>query len=194
MFYLLNKSRLPKSKHRLLKLIPEKCDVEAFHQLNNLKTNILEFVKSGDSLCICSKNCGNGKTTWAIKLMQAFFNGVWFGNRYRTRAVFINVPNFMTKLRENISNKDEELEQLLTDLETADLVIWDDIAACTIKEFDHLNLYSYIDGRILNEKSNIFTSNLIGEAFKTAIGERLYSRVWNKSIKVEFKGLDRRGE
>lgn len=192
MFYLMNKSRLPKSQHKIHRLKPEQCDVQAFKKLSKIKADIVNFVKEGKNLYIYSKNCGNGKTTWSIKFMQSYFNGVWFGNRYRMRAIFVNVPLFMIKLRENISNKSEDFIELLEELMLADLVIWDDIAACTLKEYDYMNLLGYVDNRIIEGKSNIFTGNLGENGIIQALGERLASRIWNNSARVELLGLDRR--
>ena len=42
----------------------------------------------------------------------------------------------------------------------ADLVIWDDIAATKLGDFDQANLLTYIDQRKLQGLSKIFTGNL----------------------------------
>ena len=41
-------------------------------------------------------------------------------------------------------------------------------------------------------KSNIFTSNLGKRELTNALGERLASRICNKSIDIELKGSDKR--
>ena len=74
-----------------------------------------------------------------------------------------------------------------------DLVIWDDIAAGKLTDYDHTNLLTYIDQRKLNGKSNIYTGNLNEEELIVALGNRLKSRVWNDSSTVELFGIDRRG-
>ena len=194
MFYLLHNSRIPVNRHRIHGLKPDDCDKESFRKLKDIKLNIEEFVAQGKNLYLYSTTCGNGKTTWAIKLMQSYFDKIWFGNRYSTRALFIHVPMFMVKLRENISNKSESFMQLLDDLTEVDLVVWDDIAACNLKEYDYMNLVGYIDNRLLSGKSNIFTGNLGEEKIMQVLGERLASRVWRNSRRIELAGFDRRGE
>ena len=192
MYYLMENSNIPKAKQFKNKLIPLPEDVENFQFLNNIKKDILNFVHEGENLYIYSAEFGNGKTTWAIKLMQAYFDKCWLGNGFRIRGLFIHVPTFLTKCKDVISNKDNEFEELKQNLLTVDLVIWDDIATGKLSEFDHNNLLTYIDQRKLNGKSNIFTGNLNEKELTTAVGNRLKSRVWNDSSIVEIYGKDRR--
>lgn len=99
---------------------------------------------------------------------------------------------FLQKIKEGISKKDEDFELLKSRLLTVDLVIWDDIAATKLGDFDHANLLTYIDQRKLQQLSNIYTGNLSQEQLQDALGNRLASRVWNDSIPVRFVGADRR--
>lgn len=194
MHYLINNSNLPKSKQKPDVLYPDTIDLELFIALANLKDNILHFVEEGNNLYLYSRSFGNGKTSWAIKLMLKYLDEVWCGNGFRTRAIFINVPTFLTKLKENISTKDPEFNRVRNLLDKADLVIWDDIAASKLSDYDYTNLLTYIDSRCLNNKSNIYTGNLDGEEIVNALGNRLASRVYNGSLIAEFKGTDKRGD
>jgi len=162
-------------------------------QLKEIKDNIIDFVEQGCSLYLYSENTGNGKTSWAIKLMQKYFDSVWAGNGFRCRGVFIHVPTFLTKIKEGISRKDEDFELLRSRLLEADIVIWDDIASGKLGDFDHTNLITYIDQRKLNRLSNIYTGNIGGEQLSESLGVRLASRVWKDSLQVEIIGADRRG-
>jgi len=186
-------SGIPRNKQYSVLLTPSKKDVQAFVTLKEIKDNIIAFVENGESVYIYSHNFGNGKTTWAIKLMQKYFDKVWAGNGFRCRGIFIHVPTFLTKIKEGISRKDEDFETLKSRLMTVDLVIWDDIAATKLGDFDHANLLTYIDQRKLNQLSNIYTGNLDRDELQEALGNRLASRVWNDSIRVKFVGADRRG-
>ena len=125
--------------------------------------------------------------------MQEYFNQIWFGNRFRCRGLFIFVPAFLTNIKRNISNPTEEFNEFLDRILEADLVIWDDIGANKLSDFDHTQLLTYIDQRKLNMKSNIYTGNLKYEQLMEYVGARLTSRIWNDSIIVELVGLDRRG-
>lgn len=195
MFYLMNTSGIPEKRQYPVILMPEECDYEAFVFLRDkIKKDIVNFVSGGKSLYIYSEGFGNGKTSWAVKMMQSYFDKIWSGNGFKTKGLFINVPTFMKQLRENISNKDELFFHKLSMLPHVPLVIWDDIAACTLKDYDHMNLLSFIDERLLNGLSNIYTGNLGEDKIAEALGNRLASRVFNQSIKVELFGIDRRGE
>ena len=73
------------------------------------------------------------------------------------------------------------------------MVIWDDIGANKLSDYDHTQLLTYIDQRKLNLKSNIYTGNLNYDQLMNTVGARLTSRVWNDSTVVELVGVDRRG-
>lgn len=192
MYYLMEMSNIPKAKQFKNELVPGPDDIENFKFLANIKTDIINFVKNGENLYIYSQNFGNGKTTWAIKIMQSYFDKIWLGNGFNIRGLFIHVPTFITKCKDVISNRDEDFEKLKLRLMDVDLVIWDDIATGKLSEFDHNNLLTYIDQRKLNGKANIYTGNLNEEELKIAVGNRLKSRIWNDSSIVEIYGRDRR--
>lgn len=193
MHYLMNNSGIPKGRQHPVLLTPAEIDRPAFIRLKGIKDDILEFVDDGHSLYLYSQKFGNGKTTWAIKLMQQYFNNVWNGNGFKPRAIFVNVPTFLTKIKEGISRKDEDFELLRERIPEVDLVVWDDIAATKLSDFDHTMLLTYIDQRKLNNLSNIYTGNLSPSELPSALGNRLSSRVYNDSLTIELKGNDRRG-
>lgn len=193
MHFLMSNSGIPVNRQYPVSLIPAKQDVDSFLVLRDIKDNIVEFVQRGESAYIYSANFGNGKTTWAIKLLQKYFDEVWAGNGFRCRGIFVHVPTFLSKIRDGISKKDEDFELLKSRLPSVDIVVWDDIAATKLSDYDHANLLTYIDQRKLNALSNIYTGNLAQAELAAALGNRLASRVWNDSEAVEFIGADRRG-
>ena len=193
MDYLIVTSGLPDSKRKPLRLIPEEVDLDSFRRLKNVKDDILNFVKTGSSLYIYSTTPGNGKTSWAIKLLMKFFDQIWAGNGFKTRGLFINVPNFLRQVTENVTNPSNDFIELKQLIASADLVVWDDIGSTKLSDYDHKNLLSFIDQRILAERSNIYTGNLPGSSLPEALGQRLASRVYNESSVVELRGQDRRG-
>ena len=192
MNYLMESAKIPKGNQFKNELIPQPIDVENFRFLAEIKNDIVNFVKNGENLYIYSTHFGNGKTTWAIKLMQNYFNLIWAGNGFTQRGLFIHVPSFLTKFKEVMNKKDEEFEDMKKQLLKVDLVIWDDIAAGKLSDYDHTNLLTYIDQRKLNGKSNIYTGNLDGSELTDAVGNRLKSRIWNDSSTVQIFGKDRR--
>lgn len=191
--YLLYASGLPKARHKTERLIPQKVDVESFRYLGRVLGNVESFVAQGHNLYIYSVKFGNGKTSWAIKILQKYFSRIWAGNGFRPRGVFMHVPTFLNTLKSTISCPDIEFNRIRSLLPHADVVVWDDIAATKLSDYDHGQLLSYIDQRVLNGLSNIYTGNLDGTNIANAIGNRLASRVWNLSEKVRLEGEDSRG-
>ena len=191
MKYLMDNSGIPSSR-QYPKPLNGGSDYDAFCYLADIKNDIVNFVKNGENLYICSNNTGNGKTSWAIKLMLKYFDEVWAGNGFRTRGMFVHVPTLLNQLKNFDSPLPQEYKENLV---KADLIIWDDIASVPISNYDNSQLLSYIDQRALNDKSNIYTGNITNiDDLEKTVGSRLASRVWNSSEIVKFVGLDRRGE
>lgn len=193
MHFLMNTSGLPANKQYKQELVPPDQDYKAFLALQEIKDNIVEFVEQGHNLYLCSKNFGNGKTSWAVKLLQQYFDRVWAGNGFRVRGIFVHVPTFLFKIRDSISNRDTDFDTLRSRLLEADIVVWDDIAATKLSDYDHANLLTYIDQRTFAGKTNIYTGNIVDKEIFSALGNRLASRVFNESRIIELVGLDKRG-
>ena len=168
-------------------------DTEAFKQLKEIETNIISFVSDGDSLYIHSTICGNGKTSWALRMIQAYFNKIWHKCGLECKALFINVPRLLLALKDNISEKSEYVSHIKENILNADLVVWDEVGSKGLSQFEHENILSFINARIDTGKSNIYTSNLSDEELHVALGDRLYSRIVNNSISIELMGADKRG-
>jgi len=192
MLSLVQQSNIPPSKWVPLKLRPGK-DRLALIRLQEIKDDIENWTKKGGNLYIYSDTFGNGKTSWAIKLMLAYFNKIWAGNGFRRRGIFVSVPEFIDRNREIINNRDEEFVKIREDLLKCDLVIWDDISSIKLTDFNHAILFNYIDARMLANKANIFTGNVDYEGMVKNLGGRLASRIWNGSEIVQFVDQDKRG-
>lgn len=194
MRYLLKQSRVPSVSLMTKKLVPFKVDLESFRRLNTIKHGIESFVEEGRNLYIYSTNYGNGKTSWASKLLGAYFSKVWAGNGFVPRGAFVHVPTFLRKNLEVIGHPDQDFEDFKEVIRTCDLVVWDDIGSTYITDYDYKSMLSEVDNRILHKRSNIFTGNLDGDQFRKSLGDRLYSKIFRESECIEFKGPDRRGE
>lgn len=167
-------------------------DLLEFQRLAELENNILDFVNNRQNLIIHSAQCGNGKSSWSIRFIQAYINKIWSRADLSCKALFINVPRFLVAVKNNISQADEYAEFIKANYLKADLVVWDDIAnkTATAYEVDSI-LLPMLEAR--GNKSNIYTTNLNQAEMTKALGERITSRVFNKSIDIEFKGADKRG-
>ena len=193
MKYLMENSNIPKAKQIPQSLTAPKCDMPSYKRLAAIKDDIEVFVNCGCNLYIASTITGNGKTSWAIKLMLKYFDNVWPGNGFRPRALFIHVPTFLLKCKD-FNSKDQDFEDMKSLISNIDLVVWDDIASTDVSAYDYSQLLMYIDNRLLNEKSNIFTGNYSDRmALEKRVGMKLASRIWSDTTEVVvFKGGDMR--
>lgn len=176
-----------------LRLDEDRIDEVPFVQLREYQQDILDFVAQGKNLYIYSANTGNGKTSWAIKLIQAYISKIWASSDLTCRALFISVPKFMRELKLNIDRKSDYIQHINNNAIDADLVIWDDIATKSASEYEHEQMISIIDSRIDNKKSNIFTSNIAPLDLTDYLGARLTSRIIGMSTSICFNGADKRG-
>jgi len=189
----MDNSNIPKVKQMPQSLTAPKCDIEAYRTLADIKSDIVDFVECGSNLYIASDRTGNGKTSWAIKIMLKYFDSIWAGNGFRPRALFIHVPTFLLKCKD-FNNKDEKFEEIKNLLPDIDLVVWDDIASTDVSAYDYSQLLMYIDNRLLNGLSNIFTGNYADRCrLEKRVGMKLASRIWSDTTEVIiFEGGDMR--
>lgn len=165
-----------------------KRDLEAYITLKNL--DIQDFVVNGKSLVISSEGTGNGKTTFAKKLLL----------RYMAKKVgrintgyFINLPIALAEAKEVITTKEELPYKRI--FSTVRLLIIDEIGAKKLSEFEESWLLRMIMER---EKrpglATIYTLNTSKDSnLKEILGKRLYSRIITKSQIVTFVEGDKRG-
>ena len=191
-FVSLSPKRCGSKKHITLRVDEDGTDLEQFKQLAGIEQNIVAFIKEGKNLYLHSSNCGNGKSSWSLRLVEAYFNKIWARTEPKCRVLFISVPRFLLALKDDITTRNAYVAYIKENVLEADLVIWDDIAAKMGSEFELTHLLNIIDSRLALGKSNIYTSNLNRQQLYNALGERLTSRIANMSIDVELHGADKR--
>lgn len=188
-------SLLPETAKQTKKLFidADGTDLTQFQQLAQLENSIVDFVKAGHNLYLHSYICGNGKTSWAIRLLTAYINRIWPKSNLGCQALYVEVSKYLQGLKNKISGiNDPEVDFISQNIMEADLVVWDDIATKGGTEFELNHLLNIINTRVMNHKSNIFTTNLGKQEILKALGERLASRICNNSIDIELHGADKR--
>ena len=175
-----------------LRLDADGLDKENFDYLSSIERNITKFVDSGGSLYIYSSTTGNGKTSWALRMIQAYLNEVWYDSELTCRALFINVPRYLLAIKDNISEKSDYVAHIKANVLNADLVVWDEVGTKGLTQFEHENILNLVNARIDLGKANIYTSNLSDDELHQAVGDRLYSRIAILSDGVELVGSDKR--
>lgn len=189
----MDNSGLPKAKQQPISLYiydENKVDKGAYKTLEDIRKDIVDFVRNGENLYLCSKHTGNGKTSWAIRMLHTYFHHTAEGNYENLKGMFVSVSDLLLKLKDF----NHPLPKRYKDnLECVDLIVWDDIAVSGISQYDYTQLFNLINNRMLSEKSNIFTSNIVSlDDLSKCLGSRLASRIYNTSTIIELKGGDLR--
>ena len=186
MKYLMDNSGIPENKQTPIQLYVSDIDRDAYLRLNDIKLDISNFVESGKNLYVASNKTGNGKTSWALKLLLKYFDEVWAGNGFRVRGLFVHVPTLLLQLK----NFQEPLSQeYRNNLYNADLVVFDDLGGIKLSAYDYANLLAIIDNRLLNQKSCIFTANhATAQELDDAVGVKIGSRIYHLSEVIILRG------
>lgn len=190
MDYMFQMSNLPKKCWRVPTLETDVLSDDAVKLVGDILYDIVFFVKKGYNLYLYG-DTGTGKTTLAVKLLGTYFKESATKSNFHTRGLFVNVPSFLRDAKLNMTYTNDNFREFLSDIQKCDLVVWDELCQTDPTAFESQWLYSYINERIMNEKSNIFTSNLSLEEFDIA-DKRLSSRVCSCSDCIHFSGEDRR--
>ena len=176
-----------------LRVDADKGDLESFTYLKSIENSIEKFVSIGDNLYIHSPVCGNGKTSWAVKLLKAYLNKIWYKTDLVCKGLFIHVPRFLLEIKDNISRKSDYVQYIKDNAIDADLVVFDEVGTKNLTSFEHEHILNIINTRMEYGKANIFTSNLTNSEMLDKLGPRLYSRIVNNSQNVPLVGADKRG-
>lgn len=193
---ILDNAMLSPKQRKDIKLVldSDKSDYNSYATLNKFKESIMNNIEDNVNLYIYSEITGNGKTSWAIKLLTEYVKKNWINIQINSRPVlFINVPQYLLELKLNIRSRSEYVQIVQDNFLKADLIVWDDIGTKTASDFELEYLLSMIDNRQrLERKIDIYTSNIIPTELQKYVGDRLASRILNTSQLIEFKGQDKR--
>lgn len=166
-------------------------DRDKFLRLSEISNSIIAWVSAGKCLYLHSDVSGNGKTSWAVRFLQSYVGNIWSRSDMSCRCLFINVPKLLMELKD-FSGTNEYINHIKDNIVSADIVVFDEIGTKPATQFEFDNLYSFINSRVDNGKSCVYTSNQTPEQLKLSVGERLYSRIVNLSEVIELRGSDKR--
>ena len=176
-------SRIPERYCYNIPLVPEGKDLGAFEALNNFMKNVEEKVEAGEGLYIWSECTGNGKTSWACKILSYYFR----------KGLYIYLPTFLDDLRQSYDEPDADFSELLDMLKNCKLLVIDDIGAEKSTEWVNERLLSIINTRMMKGLSTIYTSNCSLDEIGNRMGERISSRIRGSATEIHLVGQDRRG-
>lgn len=197
-------SNLPKKYQQPIPLVPDTVDLDAFRKLKAWTVvepdgpkfihHVLDKVKGGQGLFIWSTTKGNGKTSWATKILHAYFRAVGVWNTMKCRGLYVNVAELLDSMRSNMDKPDEKHLTLMRRIRTADVVIFDDIGTESPTKWVREQLYIIINKRYSDELVSIFTSNasLDTLADEDKLGDRIASRIAGSCDQIQLRGGDNR--
>ena len=133
---------------------------------------------------------GCGKTFLAAIMAQEFLN-------QNKSVIFGDVPSILQDLKSTFNSKDENLDDLMCQLKTVDMLILDDLGTEYTTDWAITQLYLIINNRYNANKPIIATTNYspeeLSRKFKeTTTGKRIISRLKHMCEPVLISGNDRR--
>ena len=193
MNFLVQHAMIEGKQREYVALYPDSEDLNAFQRLKTIQNNINDFVNKGNNLLIYSKYTGNGKTSWANKIMMSWFDSIWSKTDFECRGLFILLPRLMQSMKENMQKPNEYYQYVNDIICSVDLVVWDEINYKELTQFEQDYLLNVISQRISLGKSNIYTTNYSLKDIQDRLGSRLASRIIGCSECIELVGKDKRG-
>lgn len=173
------------------------ADISVMRATQKIRTEIVDFVKSGSNIIMCSNYSGNGKTSRAISLSNTYISQICKLPEYDFDRVahYAYIPKIVSDyaLYEKSSYDNVRRQiffQYIENLNYSDLAVWDGIGFDSKSYCENVIIRSIINTRINSALSNIFVINRSLEDFSEIVDDYDYKRILNSSIVFEFKGND----
>lgn len=165
---------------------PDSLDYCVYTKLMSL--DLEKLVEDGKSIVIESSKSGNGKTTWAQRLLLKYLTK----NLEKSDVgYFLDLPQVFHEVKESISSG----ERLPYDdiFKNVKLLVIDNVGHRAYSSYEKEWLLRVLSLRSLKGLSTIYTMTLSKQSSLTdMIGERLFSRIYNGSTHFVFFENDKR--
>lgn len=144
---------------------------------------------------------GTGKTHIATGMLRAIMEAiepVWNDRRDEYwppefRGVFITAPELLLEIRDTFKSSGEASEKsIVKKYSEIDVLVLDDLGVEKTSEWSMQMLYMILNGRYVEMKQTIITSNLTLEQLAQKLDDRLASRLAELCTVKNFKGKDKR--
>ena len=141
--------------------------------------NIGEMQKQGMGLYICSGVKGSGKTRLACSMANELMQ------KYQKSVKFTTSLGILEEIKSTWSSRDNATEsKLIRDLTYADILIIDDFGADSGRDWINEKFYGIINGRYVDRKITIFTSNY--RISQLPYDDRITNRILERSYEIPF--------
>lgn len=186
--YYFQQANIPFKYRTPMKLYPSSEDVDVYDILVQIKENVLEAVEEGYNLTIQSSIRNNGKTSWAIKILQQYIHLVWDIKTNNLPCLYVDVPQYLASLKEDMNNKDGESKQFSNDINSSDIVVFDNLDEEKLSEWAINTLRLHIRRRVENGLANIYILGKPTQTTRFNIGEDLAYYVLTNSNVLNLYG------
>lgn len=187
-------SGLPKKYFEPQHLVKREVDADCWDWLEDVRNNIVEKVQSGLNIVITSTIVGNGKTSWAVRLLQRYLAETALDGRMVEKGMFVVSAQLLTEFGDyNYFQTMKEFLERFEKLKTCDLLVIDEIGGGSLTKASYPYLYDLVNYRVDNNLSTIYTTNYTDEEIIDLLGQRLYSRIYDTSVVLEFEASNVRG-
>ena len=186
-------SNIPARYQYSKKLIVRQEDEDTYNRISKIISSIDTFINTGSSILLYGSNKGNGKTTLACLMANAYIR-YRLKNEYNLTPIvyFIKSSKFLEDYRQQFKESDGNFKHVLDLVENIPLLIIDDIGAEKPTDWVKERLLDLIDERYGNNRSTIFTSNCDINMIESNLGERISDRI-REYERLEFKSPSMRG-
>lgn len=108
------------------------------------------------------------------------------------QVIYISSANLSSVLSDAMFHHDKDISSKATceDLYSCDLLIIDDLGTEFTNSVTVSQFFSLINGRILNSKSTLISTNLSLEDLRDRYSDRIFSRITDKYTILKFQGPD----
>lgn len=185
---LFENANIPRKYLQPYKLFPSQEDVGSYNILNEIKNNILQMVNYGFDIYIFSEHHQNGKTSWAIKILQNYLHYTWKLPGNRKRGLYVDVGEYLREMKTSFNENNNEIRSFENDIDSVDLVIWDNIDESKLSEWDRANIKQHIKKRISNNLSNIFVGTNCDNKLSSIVGSDLKYYIQDNSTIIPLMG------
>lgn len=147
--------------------------------------HIDERICAGDGMILIG-SVGTGKTHLAVHAGRVAV-------RERYSVLFTTLTDLLSDLRQTYRDGNELTEARIMELVgDVSLLILDDVAVEKQTDWTQDALYRIVNARYEDEKATIITANMNLEQLRERLGDRLVSRLYERSIVLDFTGADYR--
>lgn len=191
---LLVESGVPKKYYVPQKLVRRQVDKQLWDFLEEYRNDVVNKVHNGNNLVITSSIVGNGKTSWAIRLLQRYIAETALDGDLGDKGVFCVCSN-MLEIFGDFGYFETSIEffDYLNLLKNCKLLVIDEIGSGRITPVSYNHFYDLINYRVDNGLTTIYTTNYSDERIQEVLGERLYSRIYHTATVLEFRADNVRG-